>query len=336
MIKQAISKVVEGRNLSENETVDVFMQIMDGGATDAQIACFLCALRMKGETIDEITGAVRVMREKATKIAPKAGMLVDTCGTGGDGTGTFNISTTAAFVVAGAGIAVAKHGNRSVSSKSGSCDVLSSLGVKIDVSPEVVTKCVEEAGIGFLFAPHFHSAMKYAIGPRREIGIRTIFNIIGPLTNPAGADAQLIGVYDPDLTEPLANVLLKLGTKRAYIVHGYPLDEISICGETRITELRDGEISTYTVRPSDFGIETADISKIIGGTPEENAKITLDILNNQKGPKYDITVLNAAAAIAAGGGSVTIKDALPLARDSIESGKALLALEKLKEITNGN
>jgi len=336
MIKQAISKVVEGSNLSCKETVDVFMQIMDGGATDAQIACLLCALRMKGETIDEITGAVRVMREKATKIAPKAGMLVDTCGTGGDGTGTFNISTTAAFVVAGAGIAVAKHGNRSVSSKSGSCDVLSRLGVNIDVSPEVVTKCVEEAGIGFLFAPHFHSAMKYAIGPRREIGIRTIFNVIGPLTNPAGADAQLIGVYDPDLTEPLANVLLKLGGKRAYIVHGFPLDEISICGETRITELRDGEISTYTVRPSDFGIETADISKIIGGTPEENAKITLDVLNNQKGPEYDITVLNAAAAIAAGGGAVTIKDALPIARDSIESGKALLALEKLKEITNGN
>ncbi len=336
MIKEAISKVVDGGNLSCEETVDVFMQIMDGDATDAQIGSFLCALRMKGETVDEITGAVRVMREKVVKIAPKVGVLVDTCGTGGDGTGTFNISTTAAFVAAGAGIYVAKHGNRSVSSKSGSCDVLSALGVKIDVSPEVVTKCVEEAGIGFLFAPHFHTAMKYAIGPRREIGIRTIFNVIGPLTNPAGAGAQVIGVYDPNLTEPLANVLLNLGGKRAYIVHGYPLDEISICGETRITELKGGEISTYTVRPSDFGIETQDISTIIGGTPEENAKITLDILNNQKGPMYDITVLNAAAAIAAGGGAETIKDALPIAINSIESGKALLALEKLKEITNAN
>ena len=336
MIKEAISRVVEGRNLSEKETIDVFMQIMGGDATDAQIACFLCALRMKGETIDEITGAVRVMREKVTKIAPKVDVLVDTCGTGGDSTGTFNISTTAAFVVAGAGIPVAKHGNRSVSSKSGSCDVLSALGVKIDVSPEVVTKCVEEAGIGFLFAPHYHLAMKHAIGPRREIGIRTIFNIIGPLTNPAGADAQVIGVYDPDLTEPLAKVLLKLGTKRAFVVHGYPLDEISICGETRISELRDGKISTYTVRPSDFGIKTQSISKIIGGTPEENAKITLEVLNNQKGPEHDITVLNAAAAIAAGGGAVTIRDALPLARDSIESGKALLAFKKLREITNAN
>ncbi len=336
MINQAISKVVDSRNLSEKETVDVFMQIMDGGATDAQIACFLCALRMKGETIDEITGAVRVMREKALKIAPKMDMLVDTCGTGGDSTGTFNISTTAAFVVAGAGIAVAKHGNRSVSSKSGSCDVLSSLGVRIDVAPETVTRCIEEANIGFLFAPHFHSAMKYAIGPRKEIGIRTIFNIIGPLTNPAGADAQLIGVYDPGLTEPLAKVLLNVGTKRAYIVHGYPLDEISISGKTRITELRDSKISTYTVRPEDFGIDTVNISKIIGGTPEENAKITLDILNNQKGPKYDITILNAAATIAASGGAETIKEALPLAIKSIESGKALLALEKLKEITNAN
>lgn len=336
MIKQAISKVVDGKNLTEAETVDVFNQIMSGEATDAQIAAFLVGLRMKGETIDEITGAVRVMREKAMKIAPKVDMLVDTCGTGGDSTGTFNISTTAAFVVAGAGIHVAKHGNKSVSSKSGSADVLSALGVNLDVAPEVVTKCIEEANIGFMFAPKHHGAMKYAVGPRREMGIRTIFNIIGPLTNPASAKAQIIGVYDPELTEPLARVLLNVGTCRAFVVHGYPLDEVSIAGPTKVTELKDGEIKTYDVNPEDFGIERNDVSKIVGGTADENAKITLDILNGIKGPGYDITVLNAAFAIVAGGGAESVKDAVCAAKESIESGRALTALLKLKEITNAN
>ncbi|MFH1126918.1 MAG: anthranilate phosphoribosyltransferase [archaeon] len=334
MIKEAISAVVEGKDLTEKETIEVFTEIMEGKATDAQIAAFLVALRLKGETIDEITGAVRVMRKKAMKIAPKVDMLVDTCGTGGDSAGTFNISTTAAFVVAGAGIAVAKHGNRSVSSKSGSADVLSMLGVKIDVSPEVVVKCIEEANIGFLFAPQYHGAMKYAIGPRREIGIRTIFNVLGPLTNPAGAKAQVIGVYDAKLTDVLCEVLSNLGTKRAFVVHGYPLDEISICGKTKITELNEGVVTTHTVKPEDFGFRAVGLSLIAGGTPEENSRITLDILNNVKGPRYDITVLNAAAAIAAAGMAGTIKDAIPIAKESIESGRALLALERLKEITN--
>ena len=335
-IRDAISKLIDKKDLSEQETTDVFTQIMSGSATDAQIASFLTALRLKGETIDEITGAAKVMRQKATSITPKVKALVDTCGTGGDSTGTFNISTTAAFIVAGAGIPVAKHGNKSVSSKSGSADVLEALGINLDVTPKTVTECIEKANIGFLFAPRFHSAMKYAIGPRKEMGIRTIFNIIGPLTNPANAKAQLIGVYDPDLTEPLAHALSNLGTKRAYIVHGYPLDEISTIGPTKITELKDSKISTYTVSPEEFNIKPTDISQIAGGTPEQNSRITLDILHNKKGPKYDIAILNAAAAIAAGTKAETIKDAIPLAEESIESKKALEALEKLKEITNAN
>ena len=336
MIKEAISKVVGGEDLSCDETVSVFDEIMSGDATDAQIASFLCALRMKGETIDEITGAAMVMRKKAVSILPDVGMVVDTCGTGGDGAGTFNISTTAAFIVAGAGIPVAKHGNRSVSSKSGSCDVLSVLGVNIDVSPEVVTKCVEEAGIGFLFAPHFHAAMKYAIGPRKEMGIRTIFNVVGPLTNPAGAKAQVVGVYDDELVDVVAHVLLNLGCRRAFVVHGYPLDEVSVSGPTKVAEVRDGDVSAYTVRPEDFGFDCVDLAEIGGGTPDENARITLDVLNNKDGPCHDIAVLNAAFAIVAGGGAGSIKDGIAAARESIASGKALGAFKKLREITNAN
>lgn len=337
MIREAISKLIERKSLTELETVEVFTEIMEGKATDAQIASFLTALRMKGEAIDEITGAVRVMRQKATVITPNADMIVDTCGTGGDGACTFNISTAAAFIAAGAGIHVAKHGNRSVSSKCGSADVLSAAGVNISVAPEVVSECVEKANIGFLFAPQFHAAMKYAIGPRREIGVRTIFNIIGPLTNPAGALAQVVGVYDPNLTELLAGVLSNLGTKRAFVVHGFPLDEISTIGPTKITEVQGRKINTYTMYPGDFGMKTAGMPDIAGGTAEENAVILTEILNNKlKGPKYDIAVLNAAAAIAAGGKAKTIKDAVPIAIDSVERGKAFSALLKLKEITNAN
>ena len=307
---------------------------MEGKATEAQIGAFLTALRIKCETADEIAGAVEVMRQKATKIYPKKDIIVDTCGTGGDKANTFNISTTAAFIVAGSGIAVAKHGNKSVSSKSGSADVLSALGINIDIPLSKTEKSIKEANIGFLFAPNFHKAMKYAIGPRREIGIRTIFNILGPLTNPANAKYQLIGVYDPDLTEIIANALKKLGTKAAFVVHGYPIDEITITGKTKITELKNNVIKTYFVKPQDFGIGQVDLDKLKGGSPQENAKITLDILGNKKSPKYDIAVLNAGAVIALAGKAKTINEGVKIAKKSIKSGKAIRCLEMLREISN--
>ncbi len=257
MIKEAISKVVDGENLTEEEAIATMNEIMSGEATPAQIASFITALRLKGETIEEITGCARVMREKATRISTNHPLVVDTCGTGGDGAHTFNISTTAAFVVAGAGVPVAKHGNRSVSSSCGSADVLKALGVNIEVEPDVVSNCINEIGIGFLFAPLLHGAMKYAIGPRREIGIRTIFNILGPLTNPASAQAQVLGVYDGSLTEPLAQVLNNLGSTRVFVVHGEDgLDEITTTTNTRISELADGVVRTYTLSPTEFGFLT--------------------------------------------------------------------------------
>ncbi|MCH8294469.1 anthranilate phosphoribosyltransferase [Candidatus Poribacteria bacterium] len=335
MIREAIQKVSNRHDLTEQETVATMNEIMSGEATPAQIACFITALRMKGETIDEITGAARVMREKATKIQTKHPFVVDTCGTGGDGSHTFNISTTAAFVVAGAGIPVAKHGNRSVSSISGSADVLKALGVNIEISPEQVGACIDEVGIGFLFAPALNSAMKYAIGPRREIGIRTIFNALGPLTNPAGAQAQVIGVYSADLTEPLANTLKNLGSQRAFVVHGGDgLDEITTTTTTQVSELANGHVKTYTLNPTELGIPTAQPAELVGGTPEENAEITLEVLRGEKGPKRDIVLLNAAAAIVASGKVGDLKDGLVLAAESIDSGKALEKLEGLKAKSN--
>ncbi|MCE2397127.1 anthranilate phosphoribosyltransferase [Candidatus Poribacteria bacterium] len=335
MIRETIQKVVDGHDLTERETVDTMNEIMSGEATPAQVASFITALRIKGETIEEITGAARVMREKSTKIHTKHPFAVDTCGTGGDGSHSFNISTTAAFVVAGAEIPVAKHGNRAASSQSGSADVLKALGVNIEIGPEQVGACIDDVGIGFLFAVTLHGAMKYAIGPRREIGIRTIFNALGPLTNPAGARAQVLGVYAPTLTEPLANVLKNLGSHRAFVVHGGDgLDEITTTTTTQVSELADGEVNTYTLDPRGLGIPTAQPSDLKGGTPEENAEMTLSVLRGEKSPKRDIVLLNAAAAIVAGGKTADIAAGLAAAAESIDSGRALEKLEGLKAKSN--
>ncbi len=333
MIKEAISILIEKIDLSEKEMSDTMREIMEGKVTDAQIGAFLTALRLKGETIAEITGAAKVMREKALSIKSPAG-TVDTCGTGGDMAHTFNISTTSALVVAGAGIPVAKHGNRSVSSKSGSADVLQALGVNIELSPEKVEKSLMEVGFGFLFAPLFHGAMKYALGPRREIGIRTVFNILGPLTNPAGAKYQVLGVYSSDLTETMAKVLGNLGCIHAFIVHGEDgLDEITITGRTRVSELKGGRVENYFIEPADFGIKAGRIDDLLGGESKENAEITINILKGEKGPKRDIVLLNASAAIVASGKAKDLKEGVAVAERSIDSGSALRKLEEIKEAT---
>ena len=335
MIRETIQKVVDGQDLTERETVDTMNEIMSGEATPAQVASFITALRIKGETIEEITGAARVMREKSTKIHTKHPFAVDTCGTGGDGSHSFNISTTAAFVVAGTEIPVAKHGNRAASSQSGSADVLKALGVNIEIEPEQVGACIDDVGIGFLFAVALHGAMRYAIGPRQEIGIRTIFNALGPLTNPAGAQAQVLGVYAPTLTESLANVLKNLGSQRAFVVHGGDgLDEITTTTTTQVSELVDGKVNTYTLNPTELGIPTAQSSDLKGGTPEENAEMTLNVLRGEKSAKRDIVLLNAAAAIVAGGKATDIAAGLTAAAESIDSGRALEKLEGLKAKSN--
>lgn len=334
MIREAISKIVDGIDLTEQESEMVMEEIMGGQATQAQIASFLTALRIKGETVEEITGAARIMRQKSTKIQVDDPNMVDTCGTGGDRSHTFNISTAAAFVVAGAGVTVAKHGNRSVSSRCGSADVLKALGVKIDISPEKVERCINDIGIGFLFAPLYHPAMRHAIGPRQEIGIRTIFNILGPLTNPAGASCQVIGVYSSHLTERLARVLVNLGATHCMVVHGSDgLDEITITGETTVSEGYGGNVKTYTVRPGDFGMRTGTIEDIRGGDAMDNARIIEKVLNGEIGPRRDIVVLNAAAGIFVGGKTANFKTAIQIAEESIDSGKALEKLEALRSLT---
>ncbi len=333
-IKEAIAKVVKGADLTEEEMVQVMEEIMGGLATPAQIGSFLTALRMKGETVDEITGAARVMRKKATFIRTPSEQTIDTCGTGGDESMTFNISTAAAFVVAGCGIAVAKHGNRSVSSRSGSADVLRALGVNIEIEVNRVEECLKDVGIGFLFAPLLHGAMKYATPVRREIGIRTIFNLLGPLTNPAGTKYQLMGVYDELLTDMLAKVLAKLGTRHALVVHGEDgLDEITLTTRTKVTELKDGTIRAYHIEPEEFGFTRCTPEELKGGSPEENAEIILDILTGKKGPKRDVVVLNAAAGIVVAGKAATLKEAIGLAEESIDTGKALEKLQALREKT---
>lgn len=334
MIKEAISLLIEKIDLSEAEMAEAMREIMEGKATDAQIGAFLTALRLKGETIDEITGAAKVMREKALSIKAPAG-TVDTCGTGGDMAHTFNISTIAAFIVAGAGIPVAKHGNRSVSSKSGSADVLQALGVNIELPPERIEKCLREVGFGFLFAPVFHGAMKYALGPRREIGIRTVFNILGPLTNPAGAKYQVLGVYSSDLTETMAKVLGNLGCIHAFVVHGEDgLDEITITGKTKVSELKGGKVENYFIEPSDFGIKTGIIEDLLGGEAKENAEITINILKGKKGSKRDIVLLNASAAIVASGKAKDLKEGIAIAERSIDSGAALRKLEEIRKVAS--
>lgn len=329
-IQEAIAKVIEGADLSRDEMADAMNQIMSGEATDAQIGAFLIALRVKGECVDEIAGAASVMREKATPIVTKHDVIVDTCGTGGDHSGTFNISTTAAFVAAGAGLCVAKHGNRAATSQSGSADVLGALGVNIEASPETVSRCLDDVGIGFLFAISLHGAMKYAIGPRREIGARTIFNALGPLSNPAGATRQVVGVYSAALIETLAGVLGTLGSERAFVVHGSDgLDEMTLTGPTRVSELRNGSVSTYDVSPGEFGLAQASADALKGGDADYNAEITRSILNGEEGPRRDIVLLNAAAAIVAGDKARDLNEGVQVAAEVIDSGKALEKLEGL-------
>ena len=338
MILEAISKLVTEQNLTESEMKATIQEIMEGRTTPAQIASFLTALRMKGETVEEITGAAKAMRQKL--VSPQQTPLkrfqtVDTCGTGGDHAQTFNISTTAALVVAGAGAYVAKHGNRSVSSRCGSADLLERLGVKIAIPPHKAEECLHTEGIVFLFAPSFHPAMKHAIGPRKEIGIRTIFNLLGPLTNPLRTQHQLLGVYDPALTEIFARVLKRLGSQRAMVVCGSDgLDEITITGPTRISELKDGKVRTFSIKPQDFGIKKGRLEDIKGGGSEDNAHITLRILKGEKGPRRDIVVLNAAATLVVSSRAKNLPEGIALAQDSIDRGKALHKLEKLIEFTN--
>lgn len=333
MIREAINLLVQQISLSEVEMAECMTEIMEGKATEAQIAAFLTALRVKGESVEEITAAAKVMRKKAVKIKAPEG-VIDTCGTGGDMAGTFNISTTSAIVTAAAGIPVAKHGNRSVSSKSGSADVLEALGVKIDIPPDKVEKCLFETNFGFLFAPLFHPAMKYAIVARKEIGIRTIFNILGPLTNPAGAKKQIMGIFSKRLTELLANVLGNLGATDVMVVHGEDgLDEITNCEATKISRVRQGSLETFYIVPEEFGFVRAKRESLLGGSKEQNADITLAILNGEKGPKRDIVLMNASAAIVVSGMTVNFKEALKIAEDAIDSRKALKKLEEVKKLS---
>lgn len=348
MIKEAISKVIRRENLTETEAAETMTEIMSGEATEAQIGSFITALRMKGETIDEITGSARIMRRFATPINIRAAVdmdredrnidretILDTCGTGGDNTSTFNISTATAFVVAASGMTVAKHGNRSVSSACGSADVLEELGVSLNVTPEKAEECLRVIGIGFLFAPSLHGAMKFAIGPRKQIGIRTIFNILGPLTNPANATSQVLGVYSKDLAETLASVLKNLGTKSAWVVHGHDgLDEISITGPTFVAELKDGKVRTFSIKPEDFGMKSAKLADIKGGNAKDNALIIREILAGKKGPMRDIVLLNTAAGLYISGKAPNMNEGIRIAADSIDSGRAAEKLHLLMKMTN--
>lgn len=334
MITDAIKQVIECESLSFEEAQAAMTDIMEGQATDAQIASFITALRMKGETSEEIAGFAKVMRDKAVPIKTNHEVVVDTCGTGGDVSGTFNISTTAAFVVAGAGVAVAKHGNRAVSSKCGSADLLEALGVQIEIEAEEVEEAINEIGIGFMFAPFMHPAMKHAMGPRRELGIRTVFNVLGPLCNPAGTEHQVLGVYDAAIAPLMAEALASLGARHALVVHGQGLDELTVTGDSQVAELRDGVVSLYTLELDSLGIEKARLEDILGGTAEENAAITTSVLSGLPGPARDIVLLNAAAALVAADTAESIKDGLVLAAISIDSGAARDKLDALVTFTN--
>jgi anthranilate phosphoribosyltransferase len=334
MIRDTLKLLVEGKNLSEQEMVDSMRDIMEGKSTDALTASFLTALRIKGETVEEIAGATKVMREKVAAIkAPE--FTVDTCGTGGDLSHTFNISTTSALVVAACDVPVAKHGNRSVSSSCGSADVLEALGIKIDLEPRKVEKCLESTGFGFMFAPLFHPAMKFAIGPRKEMGIRTVFNILGPLTNPAGAKRQVLGVFSDALTEPLAHVLGKLGAIHAFVVHGEDgLDELTTTDKSRISEFKNGNVSTFSVSPEDLGFQKSVKDDLVGGNADDNVKITLAILQGQKGPKRDIVLMNSAAALVAGDKAHDFNEGVGIAAEAIDSGSAMKKLEEVRDVSN--
>ncbi|HZC80207.1 MAG TPA: anthranilate phosphoribosyltransferase [Nitrospiraceae bacterium] len=335
MIKDAITKLADHASLTEQEAESVMLEIMDGAATPVQIAAYLMGLRLKGETVEEIVGSVRAMRAKALRIVVADPLVVDTCGTGGDGAHTFNISTTAALIVAGAGLTVAKHGNRSVSSKSGSADVLSALGVKIDLPTERVADCINEVGVGFLFAPLYHGAMKHCAGPRQEMGIRTMLNLLGPLTNPAGATIQVLGVYESRLTHLLGNVLMHLGSQHCFVVHGMDgLDEITLTTKTQISEAKGGILSNYLLDPAEFGLALVPAKQFAGGTPQENAVITRDILQGRKGPKRDIVCLNAAPTLVAGRKAENVHEGFLLAGRVIDSGAAAETLARLIKFTN--
>jgi anthranilate phosphoribosyltransferase len=344
-ITDAIRRVIDGEHLDRSEAESVMNEIMTGKATDAQIACFLTALRMKSETVEELIGCARVIRSKASPVHPRSvvgaalsgtdrEMLVDTCGTGGDATGTFNISTATSFVLAGAGVRVAKHGNRSVSSLCGSADVVEALGIRIDLAPEAVARCIDEAGIGFLYAPLLHDAMRYVMLARREMKIRTVFNLLGPLCNPARANAQVLGVYSEKLTESMAQVLCELGAHRAFVVHGSDgLDEITITGETKVSEVRDGEVRTYYLTPEDFGMPRATIGEIQGGDARRNAEIIREILGGSPGARTNVVLLNAAAGLVAGGKARSLREGVEGARSSIHSGEALSRLDQLIDLS---
>jgi len=337
MFRENLKKIIARKDLSETEMAQMIADIFSGDITDAQVGAFMAALATKGETFEELAGAASAMRKRARRIQTSANTVVDTCGTGGDGAKTFNISTTSAFVVAGCGVTVAKHGNRSVSSQCGSADLLEALGVKLDTAPEIVEEAVRETGIGFLFAPLYHGAMKYAAKARMEIGIRSIFNMLGPLTNPASANCQLLGVYAPELTEMFAQALRVLGVKRAFVVHGHDgLDEISVCSPTRISELNDGMIRTYDINPEQFFGETAKSADLAGGNPVDNAEITRSILNGGKGPKRNIILINTSAALVAAGKAQNLKEGITLAEVSIDSRAALSRLDSLIRFTQEN
>ena len=335
-MKDILSKLCLRENLTDLEARDAMAAIMDGDASPAQVAAFLVALKMKGETAGEIYGCASAMRERATRVVTRRTNLTDTCGTGGDGKGTFNISTTAAIIAAGAGLTVAKHGNRSVSSKCGSADVLEALGIRLELSPEEMGNCLDEVGIAFLYAPVLHKAMKHAAGPRREVGIRSVFNLLGPLTNPAGAKRQLMGVYAPELVDVMANVLLLLGTERAMVVHGCDgSDELTLSGDTLISELRNGKITTYQLTMESTGLGFVSPQGIVGGIPAENAELILTVLRGTVGPYRDVSVLNAGAALYVGGLAENLVEGIMLAQRAIDSGAALAKLDTLRRFTGG-
>jgi anthranilate phosphoribosyltransferase len=335
MIKHAIMKLADGVSLTEKEAEGAMNEIMDGIAAPAQIAAYLMGLRLKGETVEEIAGSVTAMRERAVRIAVSDPLVVDTCGTGGDGLHTFNISTTAAFVVAGAGLTVAKHGNRSVSSKCGSADVLTALGVRIDLPTDRIADCINEVGIGFLFAPLYHGAMRHCAGIRHDMGIRTMLNILGPLSNPAGAGVQVVGVYESRLTELLGKVLMHLGSHHCFVVHGMDgLDEITLTDRTMVSEAKGGVLSNYAISPSEFGLARVSHKELAGGSPQYNATITKEILNGKKGPKRDVVCLNAAPALVAGRKAKTLQEGFRLAAETIDSGAAADKLAGLITYSN--
>ena len=336
MIREAIAKLMEGKNLSQLEAESVMQEIMDGAATPAQISAFLVALRLKGETMEEIAGCARVMRDKAVRVSPQRTDLVDTAGTGGDKSGTFNISTTAAFVIAGAGLGVAKHGNRAISGQSGSADVLEALGVNFDLTPEQSARCIDEVGIGFLFAPKLHPAMKNVAPVRKELGVRTVFNILGPLTNPAYAPAQIIGVFDGAYAGTMAHVLKSLGSRAAFVFHSADgLDELTTTSENHVTFFTNGVVHTETLDARELGLERAARDELRGGTPQENANITRQILRGEeRGAKRDVVMLNAAAALVAGGKANDLREGLELANDALDSGRAYAAMENLVALSN--